>query len=664
MSTQAGDDAELAVRDALVAELAVLRARLRGEPVDEAEAALARARERLADPTPLDRLAGGFGLSEFERAVLLLTAGPELIAAVADDLEAAGGVARLTFGTALSVLPGAHWSALTPAGPLRRWELVQLLDPLSPVRSPLVVDERVLHHLVGAGVLDPRLAVHTRPVSPPAWLPAPLEALAAAVLDTWLEGRVVLLSGPQPGNARSVAAAAGRRGGLEVLQVAAADVCGGSGDVERVLRWMERETVLGAVGWLVDVTDLPAADEGRFLRHVESLDAPVALVGCAAATAPGARVDVLPVPRLGGADRSAALAHALRKAAGERSPEEEVAGGLVAGLRGPDRTGRGRIPSPNGLRVPDDVRDAAGVFDLPLDLLDRVAQDVVAGEQLWRACRRRGRSVTGALAEVLEPRTRWDDLVLPPAQLQQLRALVARVRHRARVLEDWGFEARSSRGLGTVALFSGPSGTGKTLAAEVVANELALDLVRVDLSQVMSKYIGETEKHLGALFDAAENGGAVLLFDEADTLFGKRSEVRDSHDRYANVEVGYLLQRVESFRGLAVLTTNNRSTLDPAFTRRIGTIVTFPYPDPSLRRRLWEGAFPAETPVDGLDGRRLADVDLPGGGIAAAAIGAAYLAADDDTPVSRTHLETATRWELAKVGRSMPGTNGGTPRQR
>ena len=240
--------------------------------------------------------------------------------------------------------------------------------------------------------------------------------------------------------------------------------------------------------------------------------------------------------------------------------------------------------------------------------------------------------------------------MLPPQQLDQLHALVAAVRHRALVLHDWGFAERSTRGLGTTALFTGPSGTGKTLAAEVIAHELGLDLVVIDLSQVVSKYIGETEKHLRRVFDAAEDGAAVLLFDEADTLFGKRSEVRDSHDRYANLEVGYLLQRMESFRGLAILTTNARSTLDQAFTRRLRTIVTFPYPDVAAREALWRGAFPEQTPVRGLDPAALAAVDLPGGGITAIALGAAYLAAAQDSPIEPQHVRTATRWELAKTG--------------
>jgi SpoVK/Ycf46/Vps4 family AAA+-type ATPase len=226
------------------------------------------------------------------------------------------------------------------------------------------------------------------------------------------------------------------------------------------------------------------------------------------------------------------------------------------------------------------------------------------------------------------------------------------------VLDEWGFAGRSARGVGSTALFAGPSGTGKTLAAEVVARELGLDLVQVDLSQVVSKWVGETEKQLARLFDAAE-GGCVLLFDEADTLFGRRSEVHDSHDRYANLEVGYLLQRMESFRGLAILTTNARGSLDPAFTRRLRTVVTFPYPDAALREALWAKAFPDRTPVSGLDGARLARIDVPGGGIASIALTAAYLAADGagdaaGAAVTAADVQRAARWELAKTGRTVP----------
>src|SRR5690606_18851712 len=188
-------------------------------------------------------------------------------------------------------------------------------------------------------------------------------------------------------------------------------------------------------------------------------------------------------------------------------------------------------------------------------------------------------------------------LVLPDVQLRMLDALVAQVKHKATVQHRWGLARAGWRGAGTSAVLSGPSGTGKTLAAEVLARRLELDLYRIDLSAVVSKYIGETEKNLRRVFDAAEAGGAVLLFDEADALFGKRSEVKDSHDRYANIEVSYLLQRMEAYRGLAILTTNQKTALDVAFLRRIRFIVQFPFPDAGQRAGIWSRVFPAETPV-------------------------------------------------------------------
>jgi hypothetical protein len=210
---------------------------------------------------------------------------------------------------------------------------------------------------------------------------------------------------------------------------------------------------------------------------------------------------------------------------------------------------------------------------------------------------------------------------------------------------------RSARGLGTTALFVGPSGTGKTMAAEVIARDLGLDLVVVDLSQVLSKYIGEAEKNLRGVFDVADDGASVLLLVEADTLFGKRTEVRGSHDRYANLEVGYLLQRMERFRSLAILTTNARSALDQAFLRRLRAIVSFPYPDRSAREALWRTAFPPDTATTGLDPRLLAAVDLPGGGITAAALTAARLGAEAGA-VGAHDVDTATRWELAESSRT------------
>ena len=227
------------------------------------------------------------------------------------------------------------------------------------------------------------------------------------------------------------------------------------------------------------------------------------------------------------------------------------------------------------------------------------------------------------------------------------------------VYETWNFGAKCARGLGISALFSGSSGTGKTMAAEVLANELSLDLYRIDLSAVVSKYIGETEKNLRRVFDAAEEGGAILLFDEADALFGKRSEVKDSHDRYANIEVSFLLQRMEAYRGLAVLTTNLKTALDTAFLRRIRFIIEFPFPDSAHRSEIWRRIFPFETPTENLDIEKLSRLNVAGGNIRNIALNAAFLAADAGEPVRMTHLLRATQAEYTKLEKSVTETEVG-----
>src|SRR5574341_744027 len=220
-----------------------------------------------------------------------------------------------------------------------------------------------------------------------------------------------------------------------------------------------------------------------------------------------------------------------------------------------------------------------------------------------------------ALAQRLDPKATWDDIVLPVSELSLLQQIADQVRQRSTVYDDWGFRRKMNRGLGISVLFAGESGTGKTMAAEVIANELCLNLYRIDLSSVVSKYIGETEKNLRQLFDAAEGGGVILFFDEADALFGKRSEVKDSHDRYANIEINYLLQRMEDYRGLAILCTNRRSALDRAFLRRLRFLVEFPFPDWQQRRLIWQKVFPPEAPVAGLDLDALSRLEISGGNI-------------------------------------------------
>jgi SpoVK/Ycf46/Vps4 family AAA+-type ATPase len=253
------------------------------------------------------------------------------------------------------------------------------------------------------------------------------------------------------------------------------------------------------------------------------------------------------------------------------------------------------------------------------------------------------------LAQRLEIKASWSDIVLPDEELDLLHQIADQVQHRSIVYDQWGFRQRMNRGMGVSVMFAGESGTGKTMAAEVIANDLQLNLYRIDLSAVVSKYIGETEKNLRKLFDAAEDGGAILFFDEADALFGKRSEVKDSHDRYANIEINYLLQRLEAYRGLAILATNIKSALDASFMRRLRFIVNFSFPGVIERKVMWEKVFPPETPVEKLDFQKLAKFNLTGGNIHNIAVNAAFLAAKAGTPVNMDLLMAATKTEFRKM---------------
>ncbi|MFD8498394.1 ATP-binding protein [Amycolatopsis sp. NPDC059657] len=281
---------------------------------------------------------------------------------------------------------------------------------------------------------------------------------------------------------------------------------------------------------------------------------------------------------------------------------------------------------------------------------------------LFAAARAQTRHHLAGLATKVEPMAGWGELVLPGDSLTQLREMCERVTLGGRVWRDWGFDRRFPNAGATTALFAGPPGTGKTMAAEVIAGELGLDLFKIDLSAVISKYIGETEKNLDRVFAAAADADAILLFDEADALFGKRSEVRDAHDRYANIETAYLLQRMEQYDGIAILTTNLRRHLDDAFTRRLQFIVEFPFPDEAQRSEIWRVCLPAEVPTRELDFDRLGrDFQLAGGNIKNCVLHAAFLTAARETPLGMEQMLDAIRREYRKMGRILPETEGGAP---
>ncbi|MCX6028842.1 MAG: ATP-binding protein [Chloroflexi bacterium] len=600
-----------------------------------------------AAPT-LETLAATFGLSPFERDLLLLCAGVELDARFGELAALAHrdpAKTYVTFSLALAALPDGHWSALSPDGPLRHWRLIEVGAGNALTASPLRIDERALHHLVGVRHLDERLAGFIKPAaSAPAALAASHRDLAEQAAATWSQAAedtllpVVQLCGEERGGQIAVAMAACTLLGLDLHVLPALALPLDPREHEALLRLWDREAALSRSALLLDCGELEGSDPARgaaITRLIENTVSPLIVAGRERRSTPHRPLVTLEVGRPSAGEQRALWESSLGQAAAALDGRLDALIGHFS-LHG---------PAIRAACVQALGRVAARSGGAP----DRIELDAA----LWEACRLQSRPQLENLAQRIESAARWDDLVLPESQRQILREIAAHVRQRLKVYEGWGFAARGARGLGISVLFSGASGTGKTLAAEVLANELNLDLHRIDLSQVVSKYIGETEKNLRRVFDAAEGCGAILLFDEADALFGKRSEVKDSHDRYANIEVSYLLQRMESYRGLAILTTNMREALDQAFLRRIRFVVQFPFPDAGQRAEIWRRVFPAETPTAGLDMARLARLNVAGGNIRNIALYAAFLAAEAGEPVRMAHLLRAARVEYAKLERPL-----------
>ena len=594
-----------------------------------------QALETLDPPPPLETLCAAFGLSAFERDVLLMCAGVELDSAFAACCAARDDAGRSypTFGLALAALPGAHWSALSPASPLRRWRLVEVGSGETLTASSLRISERVLHYLAGVQYPDESLEGFLMPVPPSTGLPPSQSALLQRITDLWSDADetsplpAIQLCGSEGSGKEAVAAAACAALGLGLYAMRAEDVPSAPAEREALSRLWEREAVLGRGALLLDCERTEGAELARApIPFVESAQGMIFIT---------ARDPI----RL-------ARRRLVRLDVRGPSPAEQLR--LWQGILGPSA---GELNGKLGEITTQFSLGTRAIHAAGAEALDALSSHPgeEPGDVLWEVCRSQARARLDDLAQRIEPAAAWEDLILPEPQKNALREIVANVRQRARVYDEWGFAEKGSRGLGIGALFAGASGTGKTMAAEVLAGELRLDLYRIDLSQVVSKYIGETEKNLRRVFDAAEEGGAVLLFDEADALFGKRSEVKDSHDRYANIEVSYLLQRMESYRGLAILTTNMKGELDPAFLRRLRFVVRFPFPDAALRAGIWARIFPPDTPTEGLDVNRLAKLNVAGGNIRNIALQAAFLAADEGGPVLMAHLLRAAYTEYAKL---------------
>lgn len=606
----------------VMVELATLSRLLRGETEEGAE--LEEARAALPAPSALDTLCALFGLSDFERRIVLLCAGVELEGEFASRCSAASGSSGNpwpSFGLALATFPNAHWDALAPTAPLRRWRLVEITGSGPLVAAALRIDERILFHLTGLAPLDERLAGLVRPVPETPELPSSQLTSFNRLASAWQSespAPVLQLCGADNASKRALAARVAQRVGAKLFALSAVSLPANPADLDLIQRIWEREALLQNAALLLECNPGETADGARELaidRWIETSRLPL-LVST-----------VTPRPNI---ERTMVTADLVKPTKSEQLRAwQEALGPAAAGLNG-------------------ELERVTSQFDFSATAI-RTAAGRSGERGLWAACRLHARPKLADLAQHIPSKANWDDLVLPEPQLRTLRTIAEQVRHRTKVYDDWGFAEQSARGLGLSALFAGPSGTGKTLAAEILACEMSLDLFRIDLSAVVSKYIGETEKNLRRVFDAAEEGGTVLLFDEADALFGKRSEVKDSHDRYANIEVSYLLQRMEAYRGLAILTTNMKEALDPAFLRRLRFVVQFPFPDQAQRAEIWRRIFPSKTPTARLDLGALSRLSVSGGNIRSIALNAAFAAAGSDEPVRMTHLLRAARMEYDKL---------------
>ena len=536
---------------------------------------------------------------------------------------------------ALALVDPADHAALRPllgeTATLRRCQLIHLHGDESapPTSRPFHLDERLIDYIYGINRPDERLTPYLQPIEGGALTPDQqrlmeqvIAAVRAAAADGW---PLINLVGLPDSGQREIAAGIGAALGIQVyrfdlVRLRAEPI------TPALLRLIERETLLLNLALLIELDDTPDPALRQFLDDLARRPLIFSLIASRDPIT-GPRTPL--IVRLPRPDAVSSLSLWQQTLGGQTAA---VADGLPLLVEQFDFGAQA-------------MRQAA----IQAQQQANLAGEPLAARHLWDASRDARASDLEQLAQRLIPAYTWDDLVVSPLVSGQLEEMAAQVAQRYTVYEDWGFSAHVSRGRGISALFSGPSGTGKTMAAEVLATHLGLALYRIDLASLFNKFVGETEKNIRQVFEAAERTGALLFFDEADALFGKRTDVRDSHDRFANIEINYLLQRMESYWGVVILATNRRTALDRAFLRRLRFVIDFAFPDADARRRLWLKAFPPATPLDKLDYARLAQLEIAGGSIRSIALNGAFLAAAQGSPVTMRHLMTAAHWEYLKI---------------
>lgn len=608
--------------------------------------ALTEVATTISHPPRLEHLCNTFHLSVFEREILLLCVAQAVLpyfAEVCARVQEDEHLTYPTFNLAMSLFSDAKWDTLLPAAPLQYWQLLQVATGQELTRCRLQIDNSILLYLLGLPYQDDRLMQLIQPLfDPNTPLQPSHQHLAEQLAATWSQPTVTLpivqLCGLEVAEKWAIAAAGCTLVGRSLKVMSARSLPTDLTDFHHLMRRWEREVALTNSALLLDCEQLDSAEPAMTaatLQWIQKTCTPLIISTEERLLSPRRPLNTIEVSKLTTSEQQDLWNKSLGSAATELNGHLET---LVFQFNLSNLA----IQSACLAVKQHSSKDPGNEIPIP--------------DRLWDICRTMARPRLDSLAQRINSTATWDDFVLPEPQRQILHDIATHVRQRAKVYLQWGFANQGSRGLGIAALFAGTSGTGKTMAAEILAQELRLDLYRIDLSAVVSKYIGETEKNLRQIFDAAEAGGVILLFDEADALFGKRSEVKDSRDRHANVEVGYLLQRMEGYQGLAILTTNLKSSLDQAFLRRLRFVITFPFPDSKSRAEIWRRIFPKQTPTQDLDFQKLAQLNLAGGNIRNIALNAAFGAADAESPVMMRHILSAAQSECTKLEKTLTDT--------
>ncbi|NET68724.1 MAG: ATP-binding protein [Moorea sp. SIO1G6] len=600
--------------------------------------------EFVDNTSALAQLCDKFHLTPIERDILLMCAGMEIEpmfpSLCAKAQKNSPNKNFPTLSLAFDALPGPNWRVLSPQRPLLYWQLLQIEPGLILTKSPLQIDQRILCFLLGEYATDEELAGKIKPILPqtnPLFLPPSRSIVVEQLISIWSGGEgtnsypVVQLSGSDRSTKYQIASATCQGLGLKLQTLDPAALTTNPQFVYQLAKRWQREALLSNSVLLIDWDSYNFTEPGRELalsQFININNTPLIL------SSNDRKIDCqrtlvnFDIPPLSHQEQYDLWEYHLGSAAAELNGQIK------------------RIAVQFNLNHAT-IQSACDQFKIKNSKLK--IQESPHSTQLWDFCRHQARNQLEHLAQPINATATWEDLVLPTPQRLQLGDIATHLLHRFKVYQEWGFAHKGDRGLGISALFYGASGTGKTMAAEVLANEFRLSLYRIDLSRVVSKYIGETEKNLRRIFDCAETGFAILLFDEADALFGKRTQVKDSHDRNANIEVSYLLQRMEAYQGLAILTTNFQSALDSAFQRRIRFVVEFPFPVPEIRTQIWQRIFPTQTPTQNLNYQKLGQLNVAGGNIRNIALNAAFFAAAADEAVNMELIYEATKREYQKL---------------